>query len=60
MDLSPLPMSGHVNLDGKKTAKFVKKIHEKARLNIKRMMEQYAKQANKGHHQAVFEPGDLV
>ena len=34
LDLSPLPMSEHVNLDGKKKAKFVKRIHEKARLNI--------------------------
>ena len=34
LDLSPLPMSEHVNLDGKKKAEFVKQIHEKARLNI--------------------------
>ena len=32
--LSPLPMSEHVNLYGKKKAEFVKQIHEKARLNI--------------------------
>ena len=49
LDLSPLPMSKHVNLYGKKKAEFVKQIHEKARLNIKQMTEQYAKQANKGH-----------
>ena len=34
LDLSPLPMSEHVNLDGKKKVKFVKHIHEQARLNI--------------------------
>ena len=34
LDLSPLPMFEHVNLYGKKKARFVKKIHEKARLNI--------------------------
>ena len=60
LDLSPLPMSEHVNLDGKKKAKFVKQIHEKARLNIKRMIEQYVKLANKGHLHVVFEPGDWV
>ena len=56
LDLSPLPMSQHVNLDGKKKAKFVKQVHEKARLNIERNTEQYVKQANKGRRQIVFEP----
>ena len=60
LDLSPLPFSEHVNLDGKKKAEFVKQIHEKARLNIERRTEQYAKQANKGRRQVVFEPGDWV
>ncbi|XP_031288250.1 uncharacterized protein LOC116146966 [Pistacia vera] len=58
--LSPLPLTEHVNLDGKKKADFVKQIHEKARLNIERRMEQYAKQANKGRHKLLFEPGDWV
>ena len=53
-------MSEHVNLHGKKKAEFVRQIHERARLNIKRMMEQYAKQANKGCHQGVFELEDWV
>ena len=43
LDLSPLPMSEHVNLDGKEKAEFVKYIHEKARLNIERRTNQYAK-----------------
>ena len=34
LDLSPLPMSEHVNLDGKKKSEFVKQIHDKATLNI--------------------------
>ena len=34
LDLSPLLMSKHVNLDRKKKVEFVKQIHEKARLNI--------------------------
>ena len=58
LDLSPLPMFEHVNLDGKKKAEFVKQIHEKARLNIERRIEQYAKQTNIGHCQVLFEPDD--
>ncbi|KAH9658314.1 hypothetical protein KPL70_023440 [Citrus sinensis] len=47
LDLIPLPVSEHVNLDGKKKAEIVKQIHEKAKFNIERRTEQYAKQANK-------------
>jgi hypothetical protein len=60
LDLTPLPLTEHVNLDGKKKVDFVKQIHEKARLNIERRTEQYATQANKGRRQLVFEPGDWV
>jgi hypothetical protein len=60
LDLSPLPLTEYINLDGKKKADFVKQIHEKARLNIERRTEQYATEANKGRHQLVFEPGDWV
>ena len=58
--LTPLPISEHVNLDGKSKAEFVKQLHEKARLNIERRTEQYAKQANKGRQKLVLEPGDWV
>jgi predicted transposase len=47
-----------VNLDGKRKAELVKQIHEKVKLNIERRTEKYAKQANKGRQQVVFEPGD--
>ncbi|KAH9769333.1 Endonuclease [Citrus sinensis] len=60
LDLTPLPISEHVNLDGKKNAKIVKQIHERAKFNIERRTEQYAKQTNKGRHKLVFEPGDSV
>ncbi|XP_012840503.1 PREDICTED: uncharacterized protein LOC105960838 [Erythranthe guttata] len=60
MDLTPLPLCERVNLDGKKKAELVKQIHEKARLNMERRTEQYAKQANKGRRKLVFEPGDWV
>ncbi|KAH9780586.1 Endonuclease [Citrus sinensis] len=60
LDLTSLPLSKHVNLDSKKKAEIVKQIHEKAKFNIERRTEQYAKQANKGRHKLVFEPGDWV
>ena len=43
LDLTPLPVSENVNLDGKKKAEIVKQIHEKAKFNIERSTEQYAK-----------------
>jgi hypothetical protein len=60
LDLTSLPVSECVNLDGKKKAEFVKMIHEKARLNIERRTKQYVHQANKGRKKIVFEPGDWV
>jgi hypothetical protein len=60
LDLTPLPLSERVNLDGKKKTEFVKMIHEKARLNIERRTQQYVHQANKGRKKVVFEPGDWV
>ena len=36
LDLSSIPMTEHLNLDGEKKAELVKKIHETARLNIER------------------------
>ncbi|KAK1581185.1 hypothetical protein Q3G72_003854 [Acer saccharum] len=60
LDLIPLPVNEHVNLDGKKMADFVKQLHETTRQNIERRTEQYATQANKGLKKVVFEPGDWV
>ncbi|PKI53541.1 hypothetical protein CRG98_026086 [Punica granatum] len=60
LDLSPLFLTERVNLDGKKKAEFAKHIHEKARLNIERRTEQYAKHANKGYHKLIFESRDWV
>ena len=60
LDLLSLPLSERVNADGKKKAEFVKKIHGDARRNIERRTQTYAKQANKGRREVVFEPGDWV
>ncbi|XP_071933671.1 uncharacterized protein [Coffea arabica] len=58
LDLVPLPSSERVNIDGKKRANFVKKLHEKVYANIEKCTTQYAKHANKGRHKMVFEPGE--
>ncbi|XP_027155217.1 uncharacterized protein LOC113755410, partial [Coffea eugenioides] len=60
LDLSPLPSSEHINMDGAKRADFVKKLHEQVRLNIERRMDQVAQWVNKGRQRVVFEPGDWV
>ncbi|XP_019059089.1 PREDICTED: uncharacterized protein LOC104822532 [Tarenaya hassleriana] len=60
LDLIPLPFSEHANLDGKRKAEFVKQIHETAKLNIEKKTEQYARHANKGRKEVIFEPGDWV
>jgi hypothetical protein len=60
LDLTHLPLSERVNLDGKKKAEFVKMIDEKARLNNERRTQQYVHQANKRRKKVVFEPGDWV
>ena len=60
LDLSPLPLSERVNLDGQKKPELIQQIHETAKLNIERRTEQYAKQANKGRRKVVVEPGDWV
>ena len=60
LDLTHIPLSERVNLDGKKKAEFVKMIYEKARLNIERRTKQYVHQANKGRKKVVFEPGAWV
>ncbi|KAL2249830.1 UNVERIFIED_CONTAM: Transposon Ty3-I Gag-Pol polyprotein, partial [Sesamum indicum] len=49
-----------INMDGKKCAEFVKKIHEKVKSNIERMTQQYMNRANKGRKRVIFELGDLV
>ena len=54
LDLTPLPLSERVNLDGKKKADFIKHIHEKAKQHIERRTEQYVKQANKGRKKVVL------
>ncbi|KAL1535253.1 hypothetical protein AAHA92_31333 [Salvia divinorum] len=60
LDLIPISIEERASLDGKAKAEMVKRLHEKLRLNIERRTEQYARQANKGRKQVIFEPGDWV
>ncbi|WZY86898.1 hypothetical protein YC2023_033282 [Brassica napus] len=60
LDLIPLPECERVSLDGKKKAEKVQQLHEQARRNIEEKTKQYAKQANKGRRERVFEVGDQV
>ena len=60
LDLIPLPIDERASLDGKRKAELVQSIHEKARLQIEKRNEHYAKQANKGRRRVIFQPGDWV
>ncbi|RDY04101.1 hypothetical protein CR513_12222, partial [Mucuna pruriens] len=60
LDMLPLPnLDSMINSVGLAKAKFVKKLHEKARLQIERKMESCAKQTNKDKKQVVFHERDL-
>ena len=60
MDLLPLPLQEQVNLDAITRSELIKRLHEDTRRNIEKKSTQYAKQANKGKKQVLFQPGDLV
>uniref|UniRef100_A0A1J3E356 Transposon Ty3-I Gag-Pol polyprotein n=1 Tax=Noccaea caerulescens TaxID=107243 RepID=A0A1J3E356_NOCCA len=60
LDLTPLPLSERVSMDGQKKAELVKKMHKKAKQNIEQKTEQYRKHANKKRNKRTYEPGDLV
>ena len=60
LDLLPLPTNDFANLDGKKKADMMKKIHEQTRLAIEKKNKEVALRRNKGRKYVVFKPGDLV
>lgn len=53
-------MSERLDLDGKRKAEFVRKLHERVKANIEKKNLQYSKQANKGKNKVVLEKGDWV
>ncbi|XP_051117869.1 uncharacterized protein LOC127242392 [Andrographis paniculata] len=56
----PLPSKEYFNSDGRKRSEFVKEMHSKVRDNIAKSNAWYAKSANKGRKNVVFQPGDWV
>ena len=59
LDLLPLPLDASlIHKDGDAKARFVKKLHEKVKLQIEKKVQHYARLANKGKKEMVFEPGD--
>ena len=60
LDLTPLPLSERTNLNGQQKVDFVKRLHEKARLNIEKRTAQIVQHGNKGRRKLMFEPGDWV
>ncbi|XP_060210611.1 uncharacterized protein LOC132637556 [Lycium barbarum] len=60
LDLLPLPTDNIVNLDGRKKAEMMKKIHEQTNLAIERKNEQTALRRNKGRKSIILKPGDQV
>lgn len=61
LDLLPMPNTSLLkHKDGKAKAEFVKRLHEKIKLQIEKKNESYAKHANKGRKKVIFEPGDWV
>ncbi|KAK7338257.1 hypothetical protein VNO77_18861 [Canavalia gladiata] len=60
LDVLPFYTNDSLNVDGKKKAEFVQKLHAKVRANIEKKNEHYAGHANKGRTNVVFDPGDWV
>ncbi|KAH0669564.1 hypothetical protein KY285_023727 [Solanum tuberosum] len=54
LDLLPLPTNDFANLDGKKKADMMKKIHEQTRLAIEKKNKEVALRRNKGRKYIVF------
>lgn len=60
LDLTPLSQDVIVSLDATTRAEAIKKIHEKARLQLVKMNNKAASRANKGRKRMIFEPSDWV
>lgn len=61
LDLLPMPnISVFKHKEGQGKAEYVKKMHERVKAQIERKNESYARQANKGRKEVVFQPGDWV
>ncbi|XP_019435376.1 PREDICTED: uncharacterized protein LOC109341859 [Lupinus angustifolius] len=61
LDLLPIPNESILkHKDGWAKAEYVQQLHEQVKIQIEKKNASYAKQANKGRKQVLFEPGDWV
>ncbi|KAF3654604.1 putative 60S ribosomal protein L7-3-like [Capsicum annuum] len=60
LDLTPLPSDLMISLDGRKRTDFMKKLHEKVRLQLEKKNQEITKWAKKGRKKLILEPGDWV
>ncbi|CAL0313886.1 unnamed protein product [Lupinus luteus] len=61
LDLLPIPNESVLkHRDGWAKAEYVQQLHEQVKIQIEKKNASYAKQANKGRKQMLFEPGDWV
>ena len=59
LDLLPMPnMSIFKHKDAHAKADYVRKLHEHVKAQTENKIESYAKKANKGRKEVVFEPSD--
>ena len=60
LDLAPRPMTSHEDFDANTRSQHIRELHNKVRQKLEKRTEQYARQANKGRKEVLFEVGDLV
>ena len=60
LDLLPLPLHEQVNMDIKKRAKLMKKLHQDTRTTIEQRVARQADKMNMKKKERLFEEGDLV
>src|SRR3954451_4801487 len=60
LDLLPLPLHERVNMDVKKRAEFMKKLHQQTRDTIEQQVTRQVEKMNMNKKERVFQEGDLV
>jgi len=60
LDILPLPLHEHMNMDAEKRAQAMKKLHEETRATIEQQVLRQASRLNNDKKEMIFEEGDLV
>jgi hypothetical protein len=60
LDLLPLPLHEHVNMDVDKRAAYMKKLHEETRATIEKQVQLQESRITKSKKDKIFEEGDFV